>query len=94
MAHKLREEWDKLFGKKYDLDTVKNAKYDENGHFITGDGLNTEVLGHRSIEDLNAMMDADWNTFLNDSTLFTSLEEGEQDKVRSNGPSFAEYNGD
>lgn len=94
MAHKLREEWDKLFGKKHDLNELKKAKYDELGHFVTGDGINTDVLGHSSVNDLNAMIDADWNSFLNDSTLFTALDEEEQHKVRSNSPSFAEYNGD
>lgn len=94
MAHKLREEWDKLFGKKHDLEELKKAKHDENGYFVTDEGINTEVLGHSSVDELNAMMYADWNSFLNDSTLFTALEETEQNKVRSNGPSFAEYNGD
>ncbi|WP_086314434.1 hypothetical protein A5821_002005 [Enterococcus sp. 7F3_DIV0205] len=94
MAHKLREEWDKLFSKKHDLEELKKAKHDESGNFVTDEGEGTEVLGHSSVDELNAMMYAEWNTFLNDSTLFTALEEAEQNKVRSNGPSFAEYNGD
>lgn len=94
MTHTLREEWDKLFGKKHDLDELKKAKHDKHGHFITDEGINTEVLGHSSVDALNAMMYADWNTFLNDSTLFTALDEEEQNQVRSTSPSFAEYNGD
>ena len=94
MAHKLREEWDKLFDKKHDLEALKKVKHDENGNFTTDGGVKTDVLGHSSVDSLNAMMYTDWNSFLNDSTLFTALDEEEQDKVRSNGPSFAEYNGD
>ena len=94
MAHTLREEWDKLFGQKHDLAALKKATHDKHGNFVTDEGVNTDVLGHSSVDELNAMMSANWDTFLNDSTLFTALEEAEQNKVRSSGPSFADYNGD
>lgn len=94
MAHKLREEWEKIFGEKHDIEKVKKAKHDDNGHFVNDDGDHTDVLGQGSVDALNAMMYADWNTFLNNSTIFTELEEEEQNRVRTNGPSYAEYNGD
>ncbi|MGX7352705.1 hypothetical protein [Enterococcus canis] len=94
MAHTLRKEWEKLFGKKHDLDSLKTSKVDQDGHFISDAGIKTEVLGHHDVDSLNRMMTSDWSAFLDGSDVFSELDEQEQNELRSNGPAYDEYNGD
>lgn len=94
MAHKLREEWEKLFGSKHDLNALKNSRKDEQGHFLTPDGVKTEIWEHDNVADLNQMMTEDWQSFLDGSDVYSELSEEEQNQLRANGPSYNEYTGD
>lgn len=94
MSHKLKAEWEKLFSKKHDLKELQQIRHNQAGELLDTSGIKTEVWEKDNVEHLNRMMTADWNAFLDGSDVFSRLSEEEQNRLRAEGPSYDQYNGD
>ncbi|BCA85054.1 hypothetical protein EsVE80_05770 [Enterococcus saigonensis] len=91
MKDTLKKEWEKLFNKTHDLAQLKNLHKNEKGHFITPDGVKTEVWEKHDETGLNALMASDWESFLDGNDVFSQLSLAEQNELKANAPRYEDY---